>query len=141
MQDKIHQPLLDPYMMGDLPLRNRVVMAPLTRTRAANPGHVPTEVMREYYQQRASAGLIISEGVWVSENGQGWHGAPGIYNAEQGAAWKSITDAVHASGGRTPSFGIKVRCRTRSFSLTVGFLSRPQRSIRSSSYTFLAERL
>jgi N-ethylmaleimide reductase len=99
MQDKIHQPLLDPYMMGDLPLRNRVVMAPLTRTRAANPGHVPTELMLEYYQQRASAGLIISEGVWVSENGQGWHGAPGIYNAEQGLAWKSITDAVHARGG------------------------------------------
>ena len=80
MQGKIHQPLLDPYVMGDLPLRNRVVMAPLTRTRAVNPGHVPTELMREYYLQRALAGLIISEGVWVSENGQGWYGAPGIYN-------------------------------------------------------------
>jgi len=56
--------------------------------------------MREYYEQRASAGLIISEGVWVSENGQGWYGAPGIYNGEQGAAWKSITDAVHERGGR-----------------------------------------
>lgn len=99
MPDKIRQPLLDPYVMGDLELRNRVVMAPLTRTRAANPGHVPTDLMREYYEQRASAGLIISEGVFVSDNGRGWHGAPGVYNSEQAIAWKSITDAVHAKGG------------------------------------------
>jgi N-ethylmaleimide reductase len=100
MQDEMRQPLLEPYMLGDLQLRNRVVMAPLTRTRAANPGHVPTDLMRQYYEQRASAGLIISEGVWVSENGQGWHGAPGIYNEEQRAAWRVITDAVKAQGGR-----------------------------------------
>jgi N-ethylmaleimide reductase len=56
--------------------------------------------MREYYEQRATAGLIISEGTWVSEDGQGWLGAPGIYNREQGAAWKAITDAVHGKGGR-----------------------------------------
>jgi N-ethylmaleimide reductase len=99
-QDEMRQPLLEPYMLGDLQLRNRVVMAPLTRTRAANPGHVPTDLMRQYYEQRASAGLIISEGVWVSENGQGWHGAPGIYNEEQRAAWRVITDAVKAQGGR-----------------------------------------
>jgi N-ethylmaleimide reductase len=68
MQNEISQPLLEPYMLGDLQLRNRVVMAPLTRTRAENPGHVPTDLMRQYYEQRASAGLIISEGVWVSEN-------------------------------------------------------------------------
>jgi N-ethylmaleimide reductase len=56
--------------------------------------------MRQYYEQRATAGLIISEGIWVSEDGQGWLGAPGIYNREQGAGWKAITDAVHAKGGR-----------------------------------------
>ncbi|MDB5979061.1 MAG: N-ethylmaleimide reductase [Pseudomonas sp.] len=93
------QALLKPLTLGDLQLRNRIVMAPLTRTRAANPGHVPNDLMREYYQQRASAGLIISEGTWVSEEGQGWHGAPGIYNEEQGRGWKAITDAVHAKGG------------------------------------------
>jgi N-ethylmaleimide reductase len=100
IQDKVHQPLLEPYTLGDLRLPNRVVMAPLTRTRAANPRHVPTAIVREYYEQRASAGLIVSEGVWVSENGQGWYGAPGIYHDEQGAAWRSITDTVHARGGR-----------------------------------------
>jgi N-ethylmaleimide reductase len=100
VQNETRQPLLEPYMLGDLRLRNRVVMAPLTRTRADNPGHVPTDLMRQYYEQRASAGLLISEGVWVSENAQGWHGAPGIYNETQRAAWKAITDAVHARGGR-----------------------------------------
>jgi N-ethylmaleimide reductase len=96
----MRQPLLEPYTLGDLPLRNRVVMAPLTRTRAENQGHVPTDLMRQYYEQRASAGLIISEGTWVSENAQGWYGVPGIYNEEQRAAWNAITDAVHARGGR-----------------------------------------
>jgi N-ethylmaleimide reductase len=100
MSNTISQPLLEPYTLGDLPLRNRIVMAPLTRTRAANFGHVPTDLMQEYYEQRATAGLIISEGTWVSEAGKGWYGAPGIYNSEQGAAWKAITDAVHAKGGR-----------------------------------------
>jgi pimeloyl-ACP methyl ester carboxylesterase len=71
------QPLLDPYTLGDLPFRNRVVMAPLTRTRAENPGHVPTDLMRQYYEQCASAGLIISEGTWVSENARRWYGVPG----------------------------------------------------------------
>lgn len=75
-------------------------MAPLTRTRADNRGHIPTSLMSEYYAQRASAGLIISEGAWVSEAGQGWHGAPGIYNETQGLAWRSVTDAVHQHGGR-----------------------------------------
>lgn len=75
-------------------------MAPLTRGRAHNPWHVPNDLMREYYEQRATAGLIISEGIWVSEDGQGWHGATGIYNREQGVGWKAITDAVHGKGGR-----------------------------------------
>jgi N-ethylmaleimide reductase len=92
--------LLQPRSLGDLSLSNRVVMAPLTRTRAANPGLVPNDLMREYYAQRASAGLIISEGVYVSEQGRGWFGAPGIYNSEQAAAWRLITDAVHTRGGK-----------------------------------------
>ena len=92
--------LLEPYRLGDLELPNRIVMAPLTRTRAENPGHIPTALMSEYYAQRASAGLIISEGAWISEDGQGWYGAPGIYNELQGAAWASVTEAVHKKGGR-----------------------------------------
>ena len=99
MQNHSSESLLEPYLLGDLPLRNRIVMAPLTRTRAENPGHTPTDLMRRYYEQRASAGLIISEGAWVSEDGQGWYGAPGIYTAEQGRAWKAVTDGVHAQGG------------------------------------------
>ena len=94
------QPLLEPHRLGDLLLPNRAVMAPLTRGRALNPGHVPNDLMREYYEQRSTAGLIITEGTWVSEDGQGWIGAPGIYNSAQGEAWRKITDAVHAKGGR-----------------------------------------
>jgi N-ethylmaleimide reductase len=100
MANEIPQPLLEPRRLGDLLLPNRLVMAPLTRGRASNPGHVPNDLMREYYEQRATAGLIISEGAWVSEDGQGWLGAPGIYNREQGSGWKAITDGVHAKGGR-----------------------------------------
>ena len=100
MLNEIPQPLLQPRRLGDLLLPNRVVMAPLTRGRAHNPWHVPNDLMREYYEQRATAGLIISEGIWVSEDGQGWHGATGIYNREQGVGWKAITDAVHGKGGR-----------------------------------------
>jgi N-ethylmaleimide reductase len=94
-----HSALLTPYQLGDLALKNRIVMAPLTRTRAENSGHVTNELMVEYYAQRASAGLIISEGTWVSEEAQGWYGVPGIYNKEQGQAWRKVTDAVHACGG------------------------------------------
>ena len=82
MLNEIFQPLLQPRRLGDLLLSNRVVMAPLTRGRANNSGHVPNDLMRQYYEQRATAGLIISEGTWVSEDGQGWLGAPGIYNHE-----------------------------------------------------------
>jgi N-ethylmaleimide reductase len=91
--------LLSPYTLGDLKLKNRMVMAPLTRTRAENQGKVPNEPMAEYYAQRAGAGLIITEGTFVSEQGQGWYGAPGIYNEEQRAGWGHITDAVHSAGG------------------------------------------
>jgi N-ethylmaleimide reductase len=91
--------LLAPFTLGDLQLKNRIVMAPLTRTRAANPGKVPTELMAEYYAQRAGAGLIITEGTFVSEQAQGWYGAPGVYTAEQAAGWQIVTDAVHKAGG------------------------------------------
>lgn len=98
--NSIHNALLTPYQLGDLSLRNRIVMAPLTRTRAENAGHVPNELMVEYYAQRASAGLIITEGTWVSEEAQGWYGVPGIYTEEQGQGWRKVTDAVHARRGR-----------------------------------------
>lgn len=91
--------LLQPYTLDGLTLKNRLVMAPLTRTRAQNPGKVPNELMAEYYTQRAGAGLIITEGTFVSEQGQGWYGAPGIYTEEQRAGWQGITDAVHRAGG------------------------------------------
>jgi len=100
MPNEAPQPLLEPHRLGDLLLPNRVVMAPLTRGRARNPGHVPNDLMREYYDQRSTAGLIITEGTWVSEDAKGWIGAPGIYNNAQGNAWRKITDAVHANGGR-----------------------------------------
>ena len=100
MPNEAPQLLLEPHRLGDILLPNRIVMAPLTRGRARNPGHVPNDLMREYYEQRSTAGLIITEGTWVSEDAPGWIGAPGIYNSAQGDAWRKITDAVHANGGR-----------------------------------------
>jgi N-ethylmaleimide reductase len=100
MSNHVRNVLHTPYQLGDLSLRNRIVMAPLTRTRAENAGHVPNDLMVEYYAQRASAGLIITEGAWVSEEAQGWYGVPGIYSEEQGQAWRKVTDAVHARGGK-----------------------------------------
>src|SRR3984957_10865519 len=97
--NKSTEALLAPYSLGDLQLKNRLVMAPLTRTRAENRGKVPNELMAEYYAQRALAGLIITEGTFVSEQGQGWYGAPGVYTAEQAAGWQRVTDAVHKAGG------------------------------------------
>ena len=81
MLNETPPPLLQPRRLGDLLLPNRVVMAPLTRGRARNSGHVPNNLMREYYEQRATAALIISEGTWVSADGQGCLGAPGIYHS------------------------------------------------------------
>jgi N-ethylmaleimide reductase len=99
MSIRLTDVLLTPCSLGDLQLKNRIVMAPLTRTRADNRGKVPYELMAEYYAQRAGAGLIITEGTFVSEQGQGWYGAPGVYNAEQAAGWRRVTDAVHRAGG------------------------------------------
>jgi len=94
------QPLLTPFKSAHLDLRNRVVMAPMTRSRAENPGTVPTDLMAEYYGQRASAGLIISEGTYVSPEGVGYINVPGIYSPEQVAGWRKVTEAVHAKGGK-----------------------------------------
>jgi N-ethylmaleimide reductase len=90
--------LFDPVQAGDLHLPNRIVMAPLTRNRA--PGAVPTPLMAEYYAQRASAGLLITEATAISHQGQGYADVPGLYAAEQLAGWKRVTDAVHARRGR-----------------------------------------
>jgi N-ethylmaleimide reductase len=92
-------PLFNPLRMGDISLANRIVMAPLTRNRAG-PGQVPTALMATYYAQRASAGLIIAEATQISQVAQGYRDTPGIYNREQIAGWRRITEAVHARGGR-----------------------------------------
>ena len=91
--------LLQPFQLRDLALPNRIVMAPLTRGRAGQ-GRVPNALMAEYYVQRASAGLIISEATTISEQANGWLESPGIYTAAMEAGWKQITAAVHAAGGR-----------------------------------------
>src|SRR5262249_9581779 len=91
--------LFTPIEVGPLTLPNRIVMAPLTRSRAG-PGNVPTPLSALYYAQRASAGLIISEATQVAPEGQGYISTPGIYSAEQVAGWKCVTSAVHACSGR-----------------------------------------
>jgi len=93
------QPLLEEYQLGDLKLKNRVVMASMTRGRATNPGLIPTPLMAKYYAQRASAGLILSEGTWVSSKSIGYINVPGIYTESQIEGWKLITKAVHENGG------------------------------------------
>jgi len=90
--------LFDPVTFGGLRLNNRVVMAPLTRNRAA-PGQVPSALAVEYYAQRASAGLIVTEATQVSPQGQGCLDTPGLHNAEQVQGWRRVTDAVHERGG------------------------------------------
>jgi N-ethylmaleimide reductase len=92
--------LLQPSDLGDLKLPNRVVMAPLTRMRSSLPGEIPNDLMAEYYAQRANAGLIITEGTFVSEQARGWFAAPGMYTERQRKGWQTVTDAVHGVGGR-----------------------------------------
>ena len=89
--------LLQPYQLGSLTLKNRVVMAPMTRSRA--PEHVSGDLNATYYAQRATAGLIVSEGTQVSELGAGYPWTPGIHTDEQVAGWRTVTDAVHAADG------------------------------------------
>ena len=92
--------LFEPLTIGSLTLPNRIIMAPLTRMRAKQPGNIPHELNAEYYAQRASAGLIISEATQISQQGQGYPGTPGIHSPEQVEGWKLVTDAVHQAGGR-----------------------------------------
>ncbi|HLZ05092.1 MAG TPA: alkene reductase [Bradyrhizobium sp.] len=92
--------LFEPYKLGPITLPNRLVMAPLTRNRAMPPGMVPSPLAVEYYSQRASAGLLITEATQVSQQGQGYQDTPGIYSKEQVEGWRKVTDRVHERGGR-----------------------------------------
>jgi N-ethylmaleimide reductase len=92
--------LFSPATIGDLDLPNRIVLAPLTRNRADDMTGEVGDLQAEYYAQRASAGLIITEATQICPEGKGYVGTPGIHSAEQVAAWKKVTDAVHAKGGR-----------------------------------------
>ncbi len=89
--------LFSEYTLGSMTLRNRIVMAPMTRSRAIN--NQPNSLMAEYYAQRADAGLLITEGTSPSPNGLGYSRIPGLYTAEQAAGWRLVTNAVHAKGG------------------------------------------
>jgi N-ethylmaleimide reductase len=91
--------LFEPFKLGPITLQNRLVMAPLTRNRAVPPGMVPSPLAVDYYGQRASAGLLVTEASQVSQQGQGYQDTPGIYSKEQVAAWRKVTDRVHERGG------------------------------------------
>jgi N-ethylmaleimide reductase len=95
----VTEPLFEPYQLGPLHLSNRIVMAPMTRSRAID-GNVPNPLAETYYRQRAGAGLIITEGSQVSSQGQGYIRTPGIHSPEQVAAWRKITAAVAREGGK-----------------------------------------
>lgn len=90
--------LFSEYTLGKITLKNRVVMAPMTRSRAIN--NIPNDLMALYYGQRAGAGLIITEGTSPSPNGLGYSRIPGIFSREQASGWKKVTDSVHSKGGR-----------------------------------------
>ncbi|MES2239065.1 MAG: alkene reductase [Bacteroidota bacterium] len=91
--------IFETYNLNGLQLKNRIVMAPMTRSRADNEGNVATELIAEYYKQRASAGLIITEGTFISPEAVGYINVPGIYSKEQVEGWKLTTKAVHQEGG------------------------------------------
>ena len=93
-------PLFQPFKLGDIEVRNRVAMAPLTRNRATSPDKIPSELAPLYYRQRASAGVIISEASQISPSGQGYIWTPGCYSDAQVAGWRDVTDAVHGAGGK-----------------------------------------
>ncbi|HEY3622063.1 MAG TPA: alkene reductase, partial [Roseiarcus sp.] len=92
--------LFDPLKIGDLEVPNRIFLAPLTRNRSTGPGRVPNTLMRDYYVQRASAGLIISEATSVAPAGVGYPHTPGVWSREQVEGWRKIAEGVHAAGGR-----------------------------------------
>ena len=102
IQDGAQDPaiLFSPYRLDGLVLPNRIVMAPMTRSRARQPGDVPTELNALYYSQRASAGLIVTEATQISPEGKGYAWTPGIYSEDQRDGWRLVTEAVHAAGGR-----------------------------------------
>ncbi|MBB5016814.1 N-ethylmaleimide reductase [Chitinivorax tropicus] len=92
--------LFSPIRVGAVTLANRIIMAPLTRSRAGQPGDVPRALNVEYYRQRASAGLIITEATQISQQGQGYAWTPGIYTDAQQAGWQSVVEAAHGAGGK-----------------------------------------
>jgi N-ethylmaleimide reductase len=95
----MHSMLFDPFSLGPIPLQNRIVMAPMTRNRA-DADHIPTPLMVGYYASRASIGLIVTEGTSPSANGLGYPRMPGLFDARHVGAWRPITEAVHAKGGK-----------------------------------------
>lgn len=100
MKETTEQKLFTPVQIGPITLKHRVVMAPLTRSRAQQPGDIPSDLMLEYYTQRTSdSGLVITEATAISITSRGWFGAPGLYTARQVEGWSRITAAVHARGG------------------------------------------
>lgn len=92
--------LFEPFHHSDITLKNRFVMAPMTRSRSTQPGDVPNDLMTEYYTQRASAGMIITEATQISLQGKGYANTPGIYTEEQVEGWNKVTKDVHQKGGR-----------------------------------------
>jgi N-ethylmaleimide reductase len=94
-----NQPLLTHVTLGRHVLKNRIAFPPLTRQRSLQPGNIPSDLMATYYQQRASAGFMITEGTQIEPRGQGYAWTPGIYTPEQVEGWRKITDAVHAEEG------------------------------------------
>jgi N-ethylmaleimide reductase len=91
--------LFSPYHFGSTELKNRVVMASMTRGRTTGPGHIPNQLQVEYYRQRASAGLVFTEGTWVNKEAVGFINVPGLFTPEQADGWRSVVDAVHEEGG------------------------------------------
>jgi N-ethylmaleimide reductase len=91
--------LFAPYKLGLAELKNRIVMASMTRGRTTNPGHVPNELQVQYYRQRAGAGLILTEGTWVNRDAIGFINVPGLFTDAQIDGWRNVTDAVHDEGG------------------------------------------
>lgn len=108
--------LFTPLKVGAVTAPNRVFMAPLTRLRSIEPGDIPTPLMGEYYRQRASSGLIITEATQISAQAKGYAGAPGLHSPEQIAAWKKITAGVHAE-----EVALRFSCGTPVVSLTAAF--------------------
>ena len=98
--NNVNDALFQPHDLGTLTLPNRVLMSPLTRSRSSQPGDVPNDMNAQYYQQRAGAGLIISEATQVSPQGKGYAFTPGIHSEEQIKGWREVTSAVHMAGGR-----------------------------------------